>query len=81
MKFTCPICNKNISKERIAALKMLNLPTNQWACVKCSQIRKKAGVYMGEPGTSELLIVDEVRDDSVRSVFGMEDVVTEREEV
>jgi hypothetical protein len=75
MKAMCNVCGKNISKERLKALEMLDLPMNQWACVQCSQVKKKSGIYMGEYGTSELRIVDEVRDDSVRAVFGSEETV------
>jgi hypothetical protein len=32
-------------------------------------IKPRQGVYLGEVGTSELLIVDKVYNDSVRSVF------------
>ena len=38
-------------------------------CVKHSYEKPRQGVYLGEVGTSQLLIVDKVYDDSVRSVF------------
>lgn len=65
----CFVCNKRIQADRIAALKSLKTPTNRWTHAKCSPTTKIKGIYTGEVGTSKLLLVDKLYDDSVRSVF------------
>jgi hypothetical protein len=68
-KYICVVSGKPIPKERVEALKMLGVHESQWTCVEHSMIKPRQGVYLGEVGTSELLIVDKVYNDSVRSVF------------
>lgn len=68
-KYICVVSGKPIPKERVEALKMLGTPESQWTCVEHSFIKPRQGLYLGEVGTSELLIVDKVYNDSVRSVF------------
>jgi hypothetical protein len=67
--YKCVVSGKPIPKERVEALKMLGIHESQWTCVEHSFIKPRQGVYLGEVGTSELLIVDKVYEDSVRSVF------------
>lgn len=65
----CVICNKTLSATRIAALRSMNAPVNNWTCVKDSTTKKVLGQYMGEVGTSEMKIVDRIEETSVRSMF------------
>ena len=67
--YKCSVSGKNIPKERVEALRMLGVPEENWTCVEHSLAKPRQGVYLGEVGTSQLLIVDKVYDDSVRSVF------------
>ena len=67
--YKCVVSGKTIPAERVEALQMLGIPQNKWTCVEHSLTKPKQGVYLGEVGTSELLLVDKVYDDSVRSVF------------
>jgi hypothetical protein len=48
---------------------MLGIPENRWTCVEHALATPRKGIYLGEVGTSQLLIVDKVYDDSVRHVF------------
>ena len=48
---------------------MLGIPESRWTCVEHALPVPRKGIYLGEAGTSQLLIVDKVYDDSVRSVF------------
>lgn len=68
-KYKCVVSGKEIPKERVEALKSLRIPEDMWTCVEHSLTKPRQGVYLGEVGTSELLIVDKVYNDSVRSVF------------
>jgi hypothetical protein len=79
--FKCVISGKIIPDERVEALKMLGIPENRWTCVEHSTVKPKKGLYLGEVGTSELLMVDKVYDDSVRSVFKNEARSAAHEEV
>jgi hypothetical protein len=65
----CTVSGKTIPAERVEALKMLGVPEQLWTCVEHSLAKPRQGLFLGEVGTSELLIVDKVYDDSVRSVF------------
>ena len=67
--YKCVVSGKVIPKERVEALKMLGTPEHLWTCVQHSLTKPKQGLFLGEVGTSELLLVDKVYDDSVRSVF------------
>jgi hypothetical protein len=67
--YKCVVSGKPIPAERVEALEMLGIPQSKWTCVEHSLTKPKQGVYLGEVGTSELLLVDKVYDDSVRSVF------------
>jgi hypothetical protein len=67
--YRCMVSDKPIPEERVEALKMLGIPEDRWTCVEHAVQTPKKGIYLGEAGTSQLLIVDKVYDDSVRSVF------------
>jgi hypothetical protein len=67
--YKCVVSGKEIPQERVEALIMLNIPQSRWTCVEHALPIPRKGIYLGEVGTSELLIVDKVYDDSVRSVF------------
>jgi hypothetical protein len=67
--YKCVVSGKPIPAERVEALKSLGTPEYMWTCVEHSFVKPKQGLFLGEVGTSELLIVDKVYDDSVRSVF------------
>jgi len=67
--YKCVVSGKPIPKERVEALKMLDIPENRWTCVEHALDSPRKGIYLGEVGTSQLLIVDKVYNDSVRSVF------------
>jgi hypothetical protein len=68
-KYKCVVSGKDIPRERIEALKMLGIPESRWTCVEHALASPRKGIYLGEVGTSQLLIVDKVYNDSVRSVF------------
>jgi hypothetical protein len=68
-KYICVVSGKIIPPERVEALEMLGIPENRWTCVEHSLEKVRQGIFMGEAGTSELLFVDKVYDNSVRSVF------------
>jgi hypothetical protein len=78
--YTCVVSGKEIPPERVEALKMLGTPQNQWTCVEHSTVRPRQGIFLGEAGTSELLLVDKVYNDSVRSVFKSSDREVEQRE-
>jgi hypothetical protein len=67
--YKCVVSGKDIPEERIEALKMLGIPESRWTCVQHALDTPRKGVYLGENGTSELLIVNKVYNDSVRSIF------------
>jgi hypothetical protein len=67
--YKCVVSGKTIPKERVEALKMLGTPEHRWTCVEHAFNPPRKGIYLGEVGTSELLIVDKVYNDSVRAVF------------
>ena len=68
-KFKCVVSGKEIPQERVEALQSLGIPESRWTCVEHALPVPRKGIYLGEVGTSELLIVDKVYNDSVRSVF------------
>jgi hypothetical protein len=67
--YFCTVSNKPIPQERVEALTMLGIPEHRWTCVEHSLDKPRQGIFMGEAGTSELLFVDKVYDNSVRAVF------------
>jgi hypothetical protein len=79
--YKCVVSGKTIPPARVEALKNLGTPEHMWTCVEHSLVKPKQGLFLGEVGTSELLIVDKVYDDSVRSVFRGNKTPTEKEDV
>jgi hypothetical protein len=67
--YKCIVSGKIIPQERVEALKSLGIPESRYTCVEHALSVPRKGIYLGEVGTSELLIVDKVYNDSVRSVF------------
>ena len=67
--YTCVVSGKPIPEERVAAMRDLGIPESQWTVVQHGLTQRKQGIFMGEVGTSKLLICDKVYDDSVRAVF------------
>lgn len=67
--YKCVVSGEAIPHERVEALISLGIPESRWTCVKHALDVPRKGIYLGEVGTSELLIVDKVYNDSVRSVF------------
>lgn len=67
--YKCVVSGKVIPQERVEALQSLGVPESRWTCVENALPAPRKGIYLGEVGTSELLIVDKVYNDSVRSVF------------
>lgn len=67
--YYCVVSGKPIPTARVEALQSLGVPQENWTCVEHSYTKHRKGIFLGEVGTSELLIVDKVYDDSVRSVF------------
>lgn len=67
--YKCVVSGKKIPPERVEALIMLGIPETRWTCVEHALTSPRQGIYLGEVGTSELLIVAKVYNDSVRSVF------------
>lgn len=65
----CVVCGGKINKDRLEALKSLGLPQTKWTCVEHSTVKKVLGQYLGEHGTSKMLIVDKIEEVSVRSMF------------
>lgn len=68
-QYFCSISGKPIPPERVEALITMGVPQDRWTCVEHSIEKPRKGIFLGENGTSEMLIVDKVYDDSVRSVF------------
>lgn len=67
----CFVCLKEIGAERLAALVQLNIPRDEWSHTACSTTEKKKGIFLGEVGTSQLLVVDKVYKDSMRDMFAL----------
>ena len=67
--YKCVVSGKAIPRERVEALISLGIPEQKWTCVEHALDVPRKGIYLGEVGTSELLIVNKVYNDSVRSVF------------
>lgn len=68
-EYKCCVCDKVVIPERVAALFEMGTPEYNITCLDHSIIRIKKGIYLGEHGTSELLLCDRVDNDSVRSIF------------
>lgn len=69
----CFVCGEKIPQVRIEALKTLTIPIHEWCHTRCSQVQKKKGIFLGEAGVSELKLVDQVYQESVRVIFKKEE--------
>lgn len=67
--YKCVVSGETIPRERVEALISLGIPESRWTCIKHALDVPRKGIYLGEVGTSQLLIVDKVYNDSVRAVF------------
>lgn len=77
-EYTCPVCNKIIPEERVAFLKELNYADVDIYCVNHAINRPVKGIYSGEVGTSDLILCDQVYNDSVRrKLYNTEDLSEE----
>lgn len=79
--YYCKVSGQPIPDERVAALRILEVPESNWTLKEYSNVSYKRGVYLGESGTSEMLIVKKVDNHTVRDILdqaGREDEVTER---
>ena len=65
----CCVSGKPIPPSRVEALRSMDVPEELMTVKEHSLARKKQGVYFGEQGSGQLVLVDKVYDDSVRSVF------------
>jgi len=68
-KYYCKVSGKPIPADRVRALRILEVPENEWTLKEHASVRPKRGIYMGEHGTSELRLVRKVGNTSVRDVF------------
>ena len=76
----CVICDKPIPANRLEALVLMNTPVSKYTHTKCSTVTKIKGIYLGEVGTSEIMLCDKLYNDSVRSVFRRADAIDEDED-
>lgn len=53
-------CGNEIPNDRIEALIFLEIPESLWTLVEHSEVHPVKGVYMGESGTSPLIVCDEI---------------------
>ena len=68
-KYYCAVSGKEIPEERVEALRILEVPENDWTLKEYSTCRKKKGMWMGDVGRSELKIVTKIENNSVRDMF------------
>lgn len=81
IKYYCYISGEVIPQARVEYLLTSGLPVSLWTVVTQSRVKKKKGIFSGEVGTSELLVVDKVYEDTVRSVFREADKEAREDEV
>jgi len=63
--FKCSTCNTEITPERLEGLNFLGITDQKkMTCLKCAESLVKAvkGIYLGESGSSSLLLVNSVSD-------------------
>jgi hypothetical protein len=80
-KYVCSVSGKVIPAMRVEYLMESGLPEDKWTTVEHSQVQRKKGIYMGGTASSEddigeageLVIVDKVYDDSVRTILAGSD--------
>lgn len=78
LEYKCPICNKAIPEERVAFLKELKYSDTDIYCVNHAINKPVKGIWSGEVGTSDLILCDQVYNDSVRrKLYNAEDLSEE----
>ncbi len=76
--YKCPICDALIPTERVAFLKELKYKDIDIYCVKHALNRPVKGIWSREVGTSDLILCDQVYNDSVRrKLYNAEDLLEE----
>lgn len=66
----CWDCGKEIPLARVEVLlNDLGIAPDRLTCLKHSNTTKVKGIYLGENGTSDILLCDKVYNDSVRQKF------------
>lgn len=76
--YICPVCSVAIPQERVDFLKGLKYSDNDIYCVQHAINRPVKGIYSGEVGTSDLILCDQVYNDSVRrKLYNTEDLSEE----
>lgn len=77
--YHCCISGEIIPSSRVEYLLESGLPEESWTTIKHSQVRKVKGMFLqptdlgeGEFDTSELKIVDQLYNDTVRSILRAE---------
>ena len=67
-KYYCTVSKQEIPPERVEALRILEVPEDEWTLKEYSQCRKKKGIWMGDVGRSELKIVTKIENGTVRDM-------------
>jgi len=68
-KYLCKVSGQVIPQERVEALRILEVPEDQWTLKEHANVKPRRGIYMGENGTSELKLVQKVGTGTVRDIF------------
>ena len=68
-KYHCAVSGEVIPDDRVAALRMLEIPEKEWTLKEHSGVKKKQAIWMGDVGRSELKIVKKIGNASLREVF------------
>jgi len=61
-KYYCHLSGKELSPERVEALRMLGTPERMWTHVEHSQARRKKIAYIGDGDSTDMLIANSVDD-------------------
>lgn len=69
MSIQCCVCGEPIKGERRKFLRAIGVPQESATCIEHASNKRIQGVYSGENGTSDLILVDKLYNDSVRRVF------------
>lgn len=76
MNNKCCICTNNIPEERIEALNILGILSNNYTCISCASvvIKPYKGVYVGQSGISPLILANSL------GQYGIEKAALKEEE-
>lgn len=72
MRVLCEICGTVVPEARIGFLLDNGVATQSMRCVSHTNTKKKKGLFLDRVGASRLLVVDDIYDMSIRSVFRAE---------